>query len=185
MHLQVQKSMEEKMQKTLSVLNEELHSVRAGRANPQLLDRIAIDYYGAHTPIAQMASISVPEPRMLVIQPYDASIIGSIEKAIQTSDLGINPSNDGKVIRLMIPILTEERRRDLTKTVKKAGEEAKVALRNERREANDKLKKMQKSTEITEDDLKRSEEEVQKITDKFIKMVDDVVTAKDKEIMEV
>ncbi len=185
MHMEIHKSLEEKMLKTLNVLKEELHTVRAGRANPQLLDKIHIDYYGTATPVAQMASITAPEPRMLMIQPYDASVVKDIEKAINMSDLGLNPSNDGRVIRLVIPALTEERRRDLTKVAKKAGEEAKVALRNERRDANDKLKKAQKSGDITEDDLKRAEDEVQKSTDKFIKLVDEVIVQKEKEIMEV
>ena len=185
MHMEIHKSLEEKMLKTLNVLKEELHTVRAGRANPQLLDKIHIDYYGTATPVAQMASITAPEPRMLMIQPYDASVVKDIEKAINMSDLGLNPSNDGRVIRLVIPALTEERRRDLTKVAKKAGEEAKVALRNERRDANDKLKKAQKSGDITEDDLKRAEDEVQKSTDKFIKLVDEVIVQKEMEIMEV
>lgn len=185
MHMEIHNAMEAKMNKTLSVLKEELHSVRAGRANPQLLEKIAIDYYGTQTPISQMASISAPEPRMLVIQPYDASVVSSIEKAINMSDLGLNPSNDGRVIRLVIPMLTEDRRKELTKVAKKAGEEAKVAMRNERREANEKLKKAQKSGDITEDDLKRAEEEVQKSTDRYIKLVDEVIAQKEKEIMEV
>lgn len=185
MHMEIHNAMEGKMQKTLSVLKEELHSVRAGRANPQLLEKIAIDYYGTMTPVSQMASISAPEPRMLVIQPYDASIVSSIEKAINMSDLGLNPSNDGRVIRLVIPMLTEDRRKELTKVAKKAGEEAKVAVRNERREANEKLKKAQKAGDITEDDLKRAEDEVQKTTDRFIKLVDEVIVQKEKEIMEV
>ncbi len=185
MHMEIHNAMEAKMQKTLSVLKEDLHSVRAGRANPQLLEKIAIDYYGTLTPVSQMASISAPEPRMLVIQPYDASVVSSIEKAINMSDLGLNPSNDGRVIRLVIPMLTEDRRKELTKVAKKAGEEAKVAVRNERREANEKLKKAQKTGDITEDDLKRAEDEVQKTTDRFIKLVDEVILQKEKEIMEV
>lgn len=185
MHMEIHDAMEAKMLKTLNVLKEELHSVRAGRANPQLLERISIDYYGTPTPVHQMASITAPEPRMLVIQPYDASVVNAIEKAINMSDLGLNPSNDGRLIRLVIPMLTEERRRDLTKVAKKAGEDAKVAVRNERREANDKLKKAQKTGDITEDDLKRAEEEVQKTTDRFIKLVDEVITQKEKEILEV
>jgi len=185
MHMEIHNAMEAKMNKTLSVLKEELHTVRAGKANPQLLEKITIDYYGTQTPISQMASISAPEPRMLVIQPYDASVVSSIEKSINMSDLGLNPSNDGRVIRLVIPMLTEERRKDLTKVARKAGEEAKVALRNERREANDKLKKAQKTGDITEDDLKRAEDEVQKTTDRYIKNVDEVITQKEKEIMEV
>jgi len=185
MHMEIHNAMEAKMQKTLSVLKEDLHSVRAGRANPQLLEKISIDYYGTQTPVSQMASISAPEPRMLVIQPYDASVVSSIEKAINMSDLGLNPSNDGRVIRLVIPMLTEDRRKELTKVAKKAGEEAKVAVRNERREANEKLKKAQKTGDITEDDLKRAEDEVQKTTDRFIKLVDEVILQKEKEIMEV
>ncbi len=185
MHMEIHKALEEKMLKTLNVLKEELHSVRAGRANPQLLDKIHIDYYGTSTPVAQMASITAPEPRMLTIQPYDASVVKDIEKAINMSDLGLNPSNDGRVIRLIIPALTEERRKDLTKVARKAGEETKVALRNERREANEKLKKAQKGGDITEDELKRAEDEVQKSTDKYIKLVDEVVLQKEKEIMEV
>lgn len=185
MHMEIHKALEEKMIKTLNVLKEELHSVRAGRANPQLLDKIQIDYYGTPTPVAQMASITAPEPRMLMIQPYDASAVKDIEKAINMSDLGLNPSNDGRVIRLIIPALTEERRKDLTKVARKGGEETKVALRNERREANEKLKKAQKAGDITEDELKRAEDEVQKSTDRYIKMVDDVVLQKEKEIMEV
>lgn len=185
MHMEIHNAMEAKMLKTLNVLKEELHTVRAGRANPQLLEKISIDYYGTQTPISQMASITAPEPRMLVIQPYDASVVSSIEKSILMSDLGLNPSNDGRVIRLVIPMLTEERRKDLTKVAKKAGEEAKVAVRNERREANDKLKKAQKTSDITEDDLKRAEDEVQKTTDRYIKLVDEVVAQKEKEIMEV
>ncbi len=185
MHMEIHNAMEAKMQKTLNVLKEELHTVRAGKANPQLLEKISIDYYGTQTLVSQMASISAPEPRMLVIQPYDASVLSSIEKAINMSDLGLNPSNDGRVIRLVIPMLTEERRKDLTKVARKAGEEAKVAVRNERREANDKLKKAQKTSDITEDDLKRAEDEVQKTTDRYIKLVDEVILQKEKEIMEV
>lgn len=185
MHMEIHKALEEKMLKTLNVLKEDLHSVRAGRANPQLLDKIHIDYYGTSTPIAQMASITAPEPRMLMIQPYDASVVKDIEKAINMSDLGLNPSNDGRAIRLIIPALTEERRKDLTKVARKGGEDTKVALRNERREANEKLKKAQKAGEITEDELKRAEDEVQKSTDKYIKLVDEVVLQKEKEIMEV
>ncbi len=180
-----QKEMEQKMEKTIGVLKDELHSIRAGRANPVLLDQISIDYYGATTPIKQLASISVPEPRLLQIQPYDTSVLSEIEKAINVSDLGLNPQNDGKVIRLSIPMLTEERRKELSKLVKKTGEDAKVAIRNERREANDKFKKMNKAKEITDDDLKYYEDEVQKETDKFIKVIDDLVSQKEAEIMEV
>lgn len=182
---EIQKLIDSKMTKTISVLKEELHTVRAGKANPTLLDRISVEYYGAVTPLSQLAGISAPEPRLLQISPYDGSIISDIEKAILNSDLGLNPSNDGKVIRLSIPMLTEERRKDLTKLVKKMGEDSKVAIRNERREANDKLKKLEKSNEITEDELKRSLEEVQKSTDKYIEVVDNLVEQKEQEILAV
>lgn len=185
MYLQAHKELEEKMNKTLKVLKDDLNSIRAGRANPAMLDRLSIDYYGTVTPIKQIASVAAPEPRMITIQPYDPSVMNAIEKAIQQSDLGINPSNDGKIIRLNIPQLTEERRKDLTKIVKKTAEESKVALRNERRNANDALKKMQKDGELTEDDLKAAQDEVQKITDKFIKQVDEMTDNKEKEILEV
>lgn len=185
MRLEVHNNLEEKMQKSIKVLKEELHSIRAGRANPALLDRITVNYYGSQMPLKQIANISAPEPRLLVVQPYDANSIADIEKAITQSDLGINPSNDGKVIRLAIPMLTEERRKELLKIVKKTGEEAKIAIRNERREANDKLKKMQKNNELTEDDLKRAEDEVQKLTDKYIEIIDELISKKEKEIMEV
>lgn len=181
----VHELMNEKMEKTIRVLKDELHSIRAGRANPSLLDRILVPYYGVETPLKQMANISVPEPRMILVQPYDPSVMKEIEKAIMTSDLGINPSNDGKVIRLTLPILTEERRIELTKLVKKVGESSKIALRNERRDANEKLKKMEKSGEITEDDLKSAEQEVQEMTDRYVKMVDELIKQKDQEIMEV
>ena len=185
MRIKIHEELYEKMEKTMSVLNEELHSVRAGRANPSLLDRITVDYYGMETPLKQMANISAPEPRLLMIQPYDTTVIKDIEKAILVSDLGINPSNDGKVIRLNLPILTEETRKELTKVVKKLGEEAKVAIRNERRHANDALKKMQKAGEITEDDLTHFEKEVQKMTDNHTHTVDDMIKDKEKEILEV
>ncbi len=183
--LEVQKIFDEKMEKSISVLKEELQSIRAGRANPALLDRIEVNYYGSPTPLKQIASVSAPEARLLVIQPYDASAISDIEKAIMQSDLGINPSNDGKLIRLAIPMLTEERRKQLQKIVKKMGEEIKVAIRNERREANDKLKKMQKNNELTEDDLKRAEDKVQKMTDSHVKQVDEMIAKKEAEILEV
>ncbi|WZL74877.1 ribosome recycling factor [Clostridiaceae bacterium 35-E11] len=185
MNLQAHKDLEQKMQKTINVLKEELNSIRAGRANPALLDRIMVEYYGTPTPLKQIASISAPEPRLLVIQPYDKTAIQPIEKAITLSDLGINPSNDGKLIRLAIPQLTEERRKELIKIVKKTGENAKIAIRNERREANDKLKKMGKNGELPEDDLKKAEDEVQKMTDKFIEVIDELITKKEKEMMEV
>ena len=176
---------EEKMKKTLASLESELVTIRAGRANPHILDKLAVDYYGAPTPLQQVANITVPEARMIQIQPWESSLIKGIEKAILTSDLGLNPSNDGKVIRLVFPELTEERRKELVKDVKKKGEAAKVAVRNIRRDANDALKKMEKDGELTEDELKKAQDEVQKITDKFIKEVDQVATAKEKDIMEV
>ena len=175
----------EHMSKTLNVLRQELNSIRAGRANPQLLDNIKVDYYGTPTPLSQVGNVSAPEPRMLVISPWDNKLIPLVEKAIRTSDLGINPINDGKIIRLAIPELTEERRKELVKTVHKYGEEAKVALRNIRRDANDALKKLQKASEITEDDLKRFEDEVQKLTDRQSKAVDDSLKEKEKEILKV
>jgi ribosome recycling factor len=185
MYKSVHKDMEQKMKKTIDFLKEELSTIRAGRANPKLLDKIRVNYYGTPTPLNQVSNISVPEPRCLLIQPWDTSIIKEIEKSIGASDLGITPSNDGKVIRLMIPELTEERRKDLLKTIKKETENAKVVLRNERRDANDATKKMEKNSEITKDDLKNSEAEVQKITDKYIKLVDEIYEEKEKEILEV
>ena len=176
---------EEKMEKTLSSLAEEYSTIRAGRANPNVLNKITVDYYGSATPLQQVANISVPEARMQVIQPWDRSLIRAIEKAIQASDVGINPNNDGTVIRLVFPELTEERRKDLSKDVKKKGEAAKVALRNVRRDTVDSIKKAQKAGEITEDDQKKDEEEAQKLTDKFIGKVDKAVEAKTKEIMTV
>lgn len=175
----------EKMGKTLSVLKQELSGLRAGRANAQVLDRIMVDYYGTPTPINQMGNISAPEPRLLVIAPYDPSALKEIEKALQKSDLGINPSNDGKVIRLVFPELTEERRRELVKVVKKKGEDAKVAVRSIRRDANETIKKNKKDGEITEDDQKSMEEDAQKATDSFIKDIDKIIADKEKEIMEV
>lgn len=175
----------EKMGKTISVLKQELSGLRAGRANAQVLDRITADYYGTPTPINQMGNISAPEPRLLVIAPYDPSALKEIEKALQKSDLGINPSNDGKVIRLVFPELTEERRRDLVKVVKKKGEEAKVAIRSIRRDANETIKKQKKNGDITEDDQKIMEEEAQKATDASIKDIDKIIADKEKEIMEV
>ncbi|MCK5763083.1 MAG: ribosome recycling factor, partial [Clostridiales bacterium] len=173
-----------KMEKTIQVLKDELHSIRAGRANPSLLDHITVDYYGADTPLKQLANISVPEPRMLMIQPYDPTTIQAIEKSIMVSDLGINPSNDGKSIRLGLPILTEDRRKELAKLVKKVGENSKIALRNERRDANDKLKKQEKVNEITEDTPRSPEDAVQIMTDKYVKIIDDLVKQKEEEIME-
>ena len=179
------KAHEAKMQKTLDVLAKELAAVRAGRANPAVLDKITVEYYGAPTPLNQVAAISTPDPRTLAVQPWDGSVLKAIEKAIQVSDLGINPQNDGKQIRLSFPPLTEERRKDLAKDVKKKGEGAKVAIRNIRRDANDTFKKMEKGGEISEDDQKSAEEKIQKLTDKMIEKVDKAVEAKTKEIMTV
>ena len=179
------KSHEAKMQKTLDVLSKELAAVRAGRANPAVLDKITVEYYGAPTPLNQVAAISTPDPRTLAIQPWDGSVLKAIEKAIQVSDLGINPQNDGKQIRLNFPPLTEERRKELIKGVSKTGEEAKVALRNIRRDALDKFKAAQKKSEITEDELHDGEDKMQKLTDKFGKDIDKLVEAKSKEIMTV
>lgn len=175
----------EKMNKSISALNSEYNSIRAGRANPAVLDSIRVDYWGVPTPVNQMAAVSVAEARILVIQPWDKSALKLIEKAIQTSDIGINPQNDGTVIRLTFPPLTEERRKTLVKEVKATAENSKVAIRNIRRDAIEKLKTMKKNSEITEDDLKYGETEVQKITDDFIKQVDSVAAAKEAEIMEI
>lgn len=179
------KEFDERMQKSISVVAEEFSAVRAGRANPAVLDKITVDYYGTPTPIPQVGSVSVPEPRTLLIQPWDASILKDIEKAILASDLGINPGNDGKCIRLAFPQLTEERRRDLIKQVKKIGEDGKVAVRNIRRDALDVFKAMKKKSEITEDDLKTLEDEVQKITDKSCKELDVMTEKKEKELLEI
>lgn len=174
-----------KMEKTMEVLGSQFASVRAGRANSQVLDRISIPYYGVDTPVGQVASISSPDPRTLVIQPWDGSLLKPIEKAIQVSDLGINPQNDGRIIRLVFPQLTEERRRDLTKQVKKYAEDAKVAVRNLRRDAMDAIKKAAKKSEITEDDQKKYEKDMQEMTDKYIKKVDELCAKKEKELMEI
>ena len=175
---------EEKMTKTMANLDGELGSIRAGRANPNVLNRIMVDYYGTPTPIQQVANVSVPEARMIQIQPLDKSMIKAITKAIQTSDLGINPNNDGSVIRLVFPELTEERRKELVKDVKKKGEAAKVAVRNIRRDGNDSLKKL-KGTDVSEDEIKDMEDELQKMTDKFIADIDKAVEDKTKEIITV
>ena len=185
MSIDVQQVLEEKMKKSISVLKEELNTVRAGRANPALLDKIMVDYYGSPTPLKNISNISVPDPRSLMISPFDPKSIHDIEKAINIANLGINPSNGGKVIRLVIPAVTEERRKELIKVVKKYGEDAKVAVRNERRDANDELKKQEKAGELTEDDLKKSLDDVQKKTDKAIKDIDTIVADKEKEIMEI
>ena len=176
---------ETKMNKTFANLESEFQSIRAGRANPHVLDKIKVDYYGTPTPIQQVGNVSVPEPRMLQIAPWDKGLLKLIEKAILTSDLGINPSNDGSVIRLIFPELTEERRKDLAKDVKKKGEAAKVAIRNIRRDANDTFKKMNKANELTEDDQKDLETKLQKMTDKFVADIDKAVDAKTKDIMKV
>ena len=175
----------ERMEKAIGAYSRELASIRAGRANASLLDRISIDYYGTATPLSQMAGISVPEARLLVIQPYDKTTLGDIEKALMKSDIGITPSNDGSVIRLAIPALTEERRKDLVKLVGKDGEEAKIGIRNIRRDANDEFKKLEKSGDITEDELRRFGDEIQKLTDAYIVKIDEVGKDKEKEIMEV
>ena len=174
-----------KMEKTIEVMKHEFNTIRAGRANVAVLDKITVDYYGAPTPIQQIASVSTPEPRMLAIQPWDAGALKSIEKAILASDLGINPTNDGKVIRLLFPQLTEERRRELIKGVKKTGEDTKVAIRNIRRDGVDHFKKAQKASEITEDELKTLEKDMQDITDKACKQIDEEVAKKEKELLEV
>ena len=175
---------DEKMTKTYNNLLSEFGSIRAGRANPHVLDRIMVDYYGSPTPIQQVGNVNVPEPRMIQIQPWESSMLKAIEKAIMTSDLGINPTNDGKVIRLVFPELTEERRKDLVKEVKKKGEAAKVAVRNIRRDANDAFKKL-KGSDVSEDTIKELEEQVQKLTDKYIKEVDKAIDEKSREIMTV
>lgn len=176
---------ESKMKKTAEVLKTQLASVRAGRANAAVLAQITVDYYGVPTPIQQVASVSVPDPRSLLIQPWDASVLKGIEKAILASELGINPQNDGRAIRLVFPQLTEERRKELAKQVKKYGEEAKVAVRNIRREAIDKFKKQQKASEITEDDYKTVEKDIQKLTDDYIKEVEGIADKKEKELFEI
>ena len=176
---------DDKMSKSIGAFERDLESVRAGRANPKVLDRIMADYYGTMTPIVQMANITVPEPRLLQVAPYDASALKAIEKAISSSDLGINPGNDGKVIRLVFPELTEDRRKDLSKDVKKKGDDAKVAIRNIRREAVDIAEKEEKASIITEDQLKKAKDDIQKLTDKKIEEIDKLVDAKSKEIMTV
>ncbi len=179
------KETKDRMDKAIASLKRDLASIRAGRANPAILDKVQVEYYGALTPLNQLAGITVPEARLLVIQPYDKSSMADIERAILKSDLGITPTNDGEIIRIAIPALTEERRTELVKVVKKMAEEAKVAVRNVRRDANDQLKKAEKDGDTTEDDLRRSTEEVQKATDQNIKNIDEVVANKEKEIMEV
>ena len=175
---------EEKMKKTMANLDSEVATIRAGRANPNVLNKIMVDYYGSPTPIQQVANVSVPEPRMIQIHPWEKSMVKVIEKAIQTSDLGINPANDGSSIRLVFPELTEERRKELVKDVKKKGEAAKVAIRNIRRDGNDAFKKL-KGSDVSEDEIKDMEDDLQKMTDKFVKEVDKAVDVKSKEVMTV
>ena len=174
-----------KMDKTLEVLQEQFASVRAGRANAKVLEHITVEYYGVDTPVGQVGTVSSPDARTLVIQPWDGSLLKKVEKAIQVSDLGINPQNDGRVIRLVFPMLTEERRKELTKQIKKYGEDAKVAVRNIRRDAVDYVKKAQKKGELTEDDQKKAEKDIQDLTDKYVKKVDEMCGKKDKELMEI
>lgn len=176
---------ESKMRKTIAALQSDFAAIRAGRANPAILDKVTVEYYGVATPIQQVGTVAVPEPRTITIQPWDASILGEIEKAILKSDVGINPNNDGKMIRLNFPPLTEERRKELVKGISKRGEEAKVAVRNIRRDSLEGFKKQKKDGEITEDDLKNLETKIQKLTDKFVGEIDTIVAAKEKEILEV
>lgn len=183
--MEVMQNAESKMNKAIVSLENDLATIRAGRANPAVLDKITVEYYGAATPLAQVGTISVPEARSIVIQPWDMTVLKDIEKAILASDLGLTPNNDGKVIRLNFPPLTEERRKELNKGVAKRGEEGKVAIRNIRRDAIEGFKKQKKANEITEDDLKDLEEKIQKMTDKFVKKIDEIIAAKEKEILEV
>ncbi len=185
MYKEAIKSAGEKMDKTIAIIEKDLSTLRAGRANPQILDKITVDYYGTPTQLNQVGNISSPEPRMLVIAPWEPKMIAEIEKAIQKSDLGINPSNDGKVIRLVVPELNEERRKELCKQVKKQIEDGKVAIRNTRRDTMDQIKKMKKDSVITEDDMKQAETEMQKVTDAHIKTLDKVGADKEKEIMSI
>ena len=185
MDKQILKDTEERMKRVLSGLKSEFATIRTGRASTALLDKIYVDYYGTPTPINQVASLSVPEPKMIVIQPWDMKVLGAIEKAILKSDLGLTPNNDGKVIRLILPDLTAERRKELVKLSSKKAEEARVAVRNIRREFNDRLKKQEKNHEISEDDMKRAQEEIQKLTDKYIEEIDKALEQKEKDIMEV
>ncbi len=178
-------NIEERMDKTISVLSENFSEIRAGRANPAILNKVKVDYYGASTPISQVAGISVPEARLIVIQPWDMSILKEIEKAILASDIGITPNNDGKVIRLSFPELNEERRKEIVKDIKKLAEEAKVSIRSLRREGLDNAKKEQKDGNITEDDLRNAETQIQKLTDKKIEKIDELAAAKEKEVMSI
>lgn len=176
---------ESKMQKSISVFEADLAGIRAGRANPAILDKVTVEYYGVDSPLTQIGTVSVPDARTILIQPWDGSILGEVEKAILKSDIGITPNNDGKSIRLNFPPLTEERRKELGKTVKKYGEECKIAIRSIRRDAIESFKAQKKASEITEDDLKIAEDDIQKLTDKYIKVIDDITAKKEKEIMEV
>ncbi|MBQ9179456.1 MAG: ribosome recycling factor [Firmicutes bacterium] len=181
----VQSTLEEKLAKSMDNLKEELNAVRAGRANPALLDRVEVEYYGTPTPLKQLANVSAPDPHTLLVTPFDPKSVGDIERAILAANIGINPANDGKAVRLSIPQLTEERRKELAKQAKGIGEEAKVAARNLRRKANDDIKKEEKNGELTEDDVKEALDDIQKIVDKAIKDIDEIVAGKEKEIMEV
>lgn len=176
---------EEKMKKTIEILRKEYSTLRAGKANPAILDKVMVDYYGTQMPINQLANIGVPEPRLLTIQPWDKSSIPAVEKAILKSDLGLNPSNDGNLIRIIIPQLTQERRLELVKTIKKKAEESRVGIRNIRRDYNDRIKGLEKAKTISEDETKKGQDEIQKLTDKYIKEIDHVLDVKEKEIMEV
>lgn len=182
---EITKVLQEKMTKTLTVLKSDLSTMKAGRANPTMLDRVQVEYYGSMCPLNQVANVSSPEPRLLVITPWEKPMLKEIEKAILKSDLGINPNNDGSIIRLLVPELTEETRKNLVKKVKKTGEDSKVALRSIRKDANDKLKALKKDGELSEDELKKAEEDVQKITDNFVKEIDKIIVEKEKEIMSV
>ena len=181
----IKKQSAEKMEKAIQVLKKDLASLRAGRATPALLEKVTVSYYGSEMPVNQLASISAPEPRLLVIQPWDKSALTEIERAILKSELGLTPTNDGNVIRITIPALTEERRAEFVKVVKKSGEDSKVAIRNIRRDANEEIKKLGKNGEISEDEVRRGQDEIQKLTDGYIQKVDEVIGAKEKEIMEV
>lgn len=181
----VKNDAQERMEKAIGSLKKELATVRAGRANPSLLDKVKVDYYGTQTPLNQMANINTPDPRTLVIQAWDKTVLGEIEKAIQKAELGLSPTNDGSVIRINIPALTEERRKELVKLVKKMAEESKVAIRNIRRDANDELKKLEKNGDISEDESRGAQEDIQKLTDKFVEEVEKVINNKEKEILEV
>lgn len=181
---QVINNVKDKMEKAIAALQRDLATIRAGRANPAILDRVQVEYYGANTPLNQVANISTPDPRTLIIQPWDKTILGDVEKAIMKSDLGLNPSNDGSIIRISLPALTEERRTELVKLTRKSGEDAKVAIRNIRRDGNDDIKKLEKD-EISEDESRRYQDDIQKLTDQFVEEVDRVLDVKEKEIMDV